>query len=445
MILNNELFAKHLQGMIKYPTISSVDPEKIDKQAFLDFHKYLEETYPLVHKTLEKEIIGRVGLLYRWKGTGKSNSLPLLLTAHQDVVPEGDHSMWKYPPFSGFIDDEDILWGRGSTDSKCNIQAYMDALELLIGDGFTPDYDLYLAFGYNEEIMGGPEAAAALIADELKKRNINLGMVIDECGGIIEKDGKFMAQIYPCEKGYADFEFTKMDEGGHAAYPKQHSSLGIIGKTAWTIEENMLPQKLTEPVINQFKSIAPFKDKELGDMLKDPKANWEKLKPIFEENVQYNALTRTTFAVTMAKGSDQANILPEKASLIVNTRLLPGDTIEELQNHFESIVPEGVEVKMIKGHNPPSISSIESEGYLTIKKVVEEKYPGISFVPSMLIGGTDSRYYCDICPTSSVYRFTGIRHTEKTAGAHRVNEHIDCSILADNVDFYVRLIQAYGN
>ena len=91
--------------------------------------------------------------------------------------------MWKYPPFSGEIADG-FVWGRGSTDSKCNIQAYMDALELLIAEGFEPEYDLYFAFGYNEEIMGGPEPAAQLIADELRRRNVQLGCLIDECGGI---------------------------------------------------------------------------------------------------------------------------------------------------------------------------------------------------------------------------------------------------------------------
>ena len=106
-----------------------------------------------------------------------------MMTAHQDVVPEGDWSMWKYPPFSGEIADG-FVWGRGSTDSKCNIQAYMDALELLIAEGFEPEYDLYFGFGYNEEIMGGPEPAAQLIADELRRRNVQLGCLIDECGGI---------------------------------------------------------------------------------------------------------------------------------------------------------------------------------------------------------------------------------------------------------------------
>ena len=86
--------------------------------------------------------------------------------------------------------------GRGSADSKCNIQAYLDALELLIADGFVPDYDIYLAFGYNEEIMGGPEAAAGILSEELKKRGVTLGMAVDECGGVSQRDGKWVAEIF---------------------------------------------------------------------------------------------------------------------------------------------------------------------------------------------------------------------------------------------------------
>ena len=282
--------------------------------------------------------------------------------------------MWTYPPYVGTLDEEGILWGRGVTDSKCNIQAYMDALELLIADGFVPDYDLYLAFGYNEEIMGGPEAAAGLIVEELKRRNVELGLVIDECGGISEKNGKMVAEIYPCEKGYGDFEFTMEDKGGHAASPGKHSSLGIIGKTACIVEENLFPQTLTEPVIKQFKALAPFTEGAMGLMYADPEKYWDKIKLIAADDRSLNSLTRTTTAVTMAKGSDQANILPERASLIINTRLLPGETLDNMQKFFEGIVPEGVKVKMVKGHNPPAISSTESEGYKTIVKVVEEKY-----------------------------------------------------------------------
>lgn len=444
MKFDNELYVKHLQGMIQFPTVSRVNADDMDKEAFLGFHKYLEETYPLVHKTFTKEVVGRVGLIYYWKGTGKSDKLPLLLTAHQDVVPEGDHSAWKYPPYEGVIADG-CLWGRGVTDSKCNIQAYMDAFEQLIADGFVPDYDIYMTFGYNEEIMGGPEPAARFIIEELKKRNVQLGLVIDECGGVSEKQGQMVADIFIGEKGYADFEFSKNDIGGHSAGPGPRTALGYIGETICAIEANPLPQTLTLPIIQQMKAMAPFMEPAVAKLFEDPEANWEALKPIVAADRSLNGMTRTTTAVSMAKGSDQANILPERAWAITNSRLIYGYTVEELQKHFESFVPEGVEVRLAKGHNPSPMSSIDTPSYRLISSIMDEKYPGIKFIPAYMSGGTDARFYYEICPTNSVYRFTGLRYNAKWGGAHQVNEHIDCDILADNVEFYTKLILGYSS
>ena len=322
MKYDKELFVKHLQGMVQIPTVSSSDPEKTRVEEFLKLHAYLEEAYPLVHKTFTREIIGKCGLLYTWKGTGKSDKLPLLMTAHQDVVPEGDHSMWKYPPFSAHVDEDGILWGRGCTDSKCNMQAYLDALELLIADGFVPEYDLYLAFGYNEEIMGGPGAACQIMHDELKKRGIEFGMVIDECGGISEIDGKLAATIVTCEKGYADYELSVEDPGGHSAFPPVHTALGKIGQAIWQLENNRMEARLTAPVIAEMKALAPFTPGRLGELFKDPESSWEELKALAETDKKINQMVRTTTAATMASGSDQANILPERAAVVTNSRLL---------------------------------------------------------------------------------------------------------------------------
>ncbi len=143
--------AEHLSGIIQFPTTAHEVEEGADFSPFYDLHAYLEKTYPLVHKTLEKEIVGKAGLLYHWKGTGKSGRAPLLLMAHQDVVPAGEESEWTYPPFSGTIADGKV-WGRGTCDCKGLIIAQMEALEHLISIGFVPDYDLYLSYSFNEEI-----------------------------------------------------------------------------------------------------------------------------------------------------------------------------------------------------------------------------------------------------------------------------------------------------
>ncbi|MCD7841897.1 MAG: M20/M25/M40 family metallo-hydrolase, partial [Lachnospiraceae bacterium] len=133
--------AKHLAGMIHFQTVSDADHGKMDFQEFEKLHTYMEQTFPLVHQTLSREIIGRAGLLYHWKGTGKSNLEPVMLIAHQDVVPAGDESRWTYPPYEGTIADCHI-WGRGANDCKCIMLAHFEAIEALIADGFVPDYDV---------------------------------------------------------------------------------------------------------------------------------------------------------------------------------------------------------------------------------------------------------------------------------------------------------------
>ena len=445
MKYDQKVFAEHLQGMVQIPTVSSADPGKTRVEEFRKLHDYLSETYPLVHKTLSREVIGKCALLYHWKGTGASSHLPLMMTAHQDVVPEGDHSMWKYPPFSGFIDDDGILWGRGATDSKCNIQAYMDALEMLIADGFVPDYDLYLAFGYNEEIMGGEGAAGQIIHDELKKRGIMLGMAIDECGGVQQNtNGQYIANIIVSEKGYADHEFYVDDKGGHSAYPPLHTALSKVGKAVYDLEDRRKKPHLTAPVIQEMKAKAQFMSDELAVYFNNPEAYESELLSMAEYDRNINQMLRTTTTPTMAKGSDQANILPEHAGIITNSRILPGETLEELEEHFRASIPDEVKFRLVKGHNPPAVSSVDSYGYNLLKEIMNEMYPGIIFIPSMIAGGTDSRYYCDLSPEKSVYRFTGILQNGRSGGAHSVNEHIDTSVIPANVEFYVNLFSKYG-
>ena len=152
--IDPQISAEHLAGAVRFATVSNADNSLTDYTKFDAFHEYLKETYPLVHKHLTLEHTDQAGLLYHWKGTGKSGAAPLLLMAHQDVVPEGDLEKWTYPPYSGTIADGKI-WGRGSSDCKSNLIGQMEAVEALLEKGYEPDYDLYLSYGYMEEVAGG--------------------------------------------------------------------------------------------------------------------------------------------------------------------------------------------------------------------------------------------------------------------------------------------------
>ena len=125
----------HLSQAISIPTISNLDESLTDWTQFEKFHAFLEESYPLVHKNLTKEVVEKASLLYRWKG--KDSTLkPFAMLGHIDVVPvpKETENEWKYPPFSGECDDE-YIYGRGANDMKNCVVALMEAVENLSKNG----------------------------------------------------------------------------------------------------------------------------------------------------------------------------------------------------------------------------------------------------------------------------------------------------------------------
>ena len=159
-----ERVAKHLSGAIQIPTISYPENEKIDWSQFEKFHKYLEDSYPLIHKTLERENVAEASLLYRWKGKNPDLE-PIALLSHQDVVPiePGTEGDWTHEPFSGYNDGE-FIWGRGALDMKNHLICVMEAVEALLEEGYEPERDVYLCFGHNEEVVASESAGAKAIA-----------------------------------------------------------------------------------------------------------------------------------------------------------------------------------------------------------------------------------------------------------------------------------------
>lgn len=106
-------------GPLDSPNVSDVVRENYRK-AFEPFAAYLAASFPRVHEVLQKEVVDKHGLIFTWEGSDKSLK-PLVLMAHQDVVPVEPSSVgqWVHEPFSGFIDeDKDVVWGRGASDDK---------------------------------------------------------------------------------------------------------------------------------------------------------------------------------------------------------------------------------------------------------------------------------------------------------------------------------------
>lgn len=72
------------------------------------------------------------------------------IIGHLDVVPEGNLSSWKYPPYSGVVVDGE-LWGRGTWDDKGPTVISIYAIKALMDSGFVFNKRVRLIFGCNEE------------------------------------------------------------------------------------------------------------------------------------------------------------------------------------------------------------------------------------------------------------------------------------------------------
>ena len=430
-----ELYAQKLSEMVRCETVSDPNDPQIEK--FLGFHKKLEELFPLVHEKLEKtEIDGN--LLYYWKG--KSPAKPIVLMSHQDVVPA--EGVWEHGPFSGDIADGKV-WGRGAADTKCTVMAFFQAVEELLQSGFTPEQEVYLASSCTEE-WGGD--GAPKLVNELKRRGVKPFFVCDEGGGIISEPvggvkGNY-AMIGVFEKGQGNVKFTARSSGGHSSAPPKNSPIARLAAFECSVEKHSpFRKRFPHEVEAMFKTLAPY----AGFGMKLLFGNMWLFKPLLKlvmpkVSPQAGAMLQTTVAFTMQSGSDARNVLPQEASVCANMRFIPHQGMEESLAIIKKRADKfGLETEVINATDYTHATDIQGEGWSFVVKAIERVFPGLAARPYVMTGGTDARFYQEICP--NCIRFAPVIFgPEQLKGMHGLNENIGCDCLPAAVDFYKTLI-----
>ena len=448
--LDSMEIARHLGGMVTYKTMVNKEYAGIDWSQFEGFQKYLRETYPLTHEKLELTMIGGYTMLFRWQGSGKSGKKPVLFMAHQDVVPvtPGTEGDWEHDPFGGEIIDG-FAWGRGSTDCKSTLCLTLEAVEYLLKKGFVPDRDIYLEFGHDEEVGGEMGAGAA--ARYCEENGIQFDAVFDEGPGFNHGEGidvgeTLLYTVNTFEKGYLDLEIAVNSKGGHSSKPEEHTALGDLARAIVKVEDRKFPADIPLCVQQYLEAAGPYiQDEELRTLCADVVGNKEKIMEIMMRTPTGCAMMRTTTAATMAAGSPAPNVLPQRATAIVNFRLNPSETVESVVEYVrEAIGDDSVELTVLNGKDPSNMSSIDSEAFAVMKKTVNAFFPEAVVVPLGSLGGTDSRRFETVCP--HVYRLSPINNAPYkkngyTSGAHGTNEKAVVESLAPAAALYIELMK----
>ena len=430
-----------LAQLIRCKTISYTDKELEDNAEFEKLISLLPGLYPHVFQVCDFQQLPDRALLFRWPG--KQAGDPAVMMAHYDVVPVNEEN-WDKPPFDAVI-EEDILWGRGTLDTKATFNGVLYAANHLIGDGFQPEHDIWFAFSGGEEVNG---LGAPNIVQYFTDHNITPSIVVDEGGAIVQN--VFPGVSQPCavigiaEKGMLNATYRTVSAGGHASAPKPHTPVGVLAAACKKVEDHPFPMHMTKPAAEMFDTLGRYSTPLYRMIFANLWCFGWVLDLLGKKSGgEINALIRTTSAFTQMEGSSARNVIPPEAKMVANMRLNPADSIASALDYLKKTVKDPrVEITAVDSFEPSRVSRTDCEAWENLSATVAETWPGTIVTPYLMVACSDSRHWGRI--SDKVYRFCPMEMSnEERATIHGNNERIRLKSIHDVVEFYIRLMRKY--
>jgi succinyl-diaminopimelate desuccinylase len=398
---------------------------------FLDLSSIPNEIYPFGNN--------RANLVARL--TTKTQGKSLLFNGHMDVVPPGDESDWKVSPLSAEIKRKKLMYGRGTTDMKGGLSAMICALKVLKDLNFDTECsgNLILAAVADEETGG--EFGTKKVMDEIFKGQKMDFAVVGEPTGL----DPLPKAIVVGEKGQLQLKIIVHGASAHASSP-------FLGKNAIlamsTIIQNLDRLETLLPKISP-----PIPEEKLKEMISEGFPSRSAFESIFNQQEILKSLIKAllnfTKSVTMIKGGIKENVVPDRCEMVIDFRLLPGQTIDLVIEKMKELVSslgykirsrpderiEGISVDFeIFQKAEPSYfegwqSSAETQMFQSTAGEIYGKKPFFFMFPAC----TDAYYIRNygLCPNTIVFG------PGSSTTSHAANEFID-------LEDYINAIKTYA-
>jgi len=408
-----------LQELIRLDT---VNPPGNETQAAELLRDYLAES------GVESELYGRTpersNLVARLPGSGGGPSL--LLLSHTDTVV-ADASEWQSDPWSGELRDGEI-WGRGALDMKGQVAASAVAMATLAREGFRPVGDLVFVAAADEEVGEGfglpwlcenhPDAVRADYA-------LNEG-----AGERIELLGRPYYICSCAEKMSSPFRVRVNGRAGHASMPGIADNALVKAApllerlAAYEPELYLGPE--TSAVIEAVagRPLEPAEALELAREV-DPLAA-ELLEPLLS----------LTLSPTMISASQRRNVIPHVCEVVVDCRLLPGQTQDEVEPALRAVLGDGdYEFEWIEARGGTR-SPLDTPLWDAVESFVAEIEPEAAVLPVSVAGFTDSHWLREAFGTVA-YGFCPMRAMDPQLAARLIHS-ADERIAVDDLELAVQ-------
>ncbi|MGD0301179.1 MAG: M20/M25/M40 family metallo-hydrolase, partial [Bryobacteraceae bacterium] len=412
------------QQLIEINTTDSVGSTTVAAQAMAK--RLLDAGFPAADVKVLGPNDRKGNMVVRLHGTGAAK--PILIIGH---LRRED---WTTDPFQ-FVEKDGYFYGRGTQDMKVNDAILVVTLIRFQREGYRPNRDIILALTADEE--GGSFNGV----DWLLKNHrdlIDAGFVLNaDAGGILTEKGKPIdVEVEATEKLYADFQLTAKNPGGHSSLPIPDNAIYHIADALGRLERSPFPFELNPVTRAYFEQLSKVESKQTAAamlaILQTP-PDTEALARL-SQDPHYNAMVRTTCVATRLNAGHANNALPQTAQAVVNCRILPGHSAEEIRQQLvRTFADSKVAVRFLdpatgepveRAPDRQSFSPIAPppEVFKPLEHVADEMWPGAPVVPDMESGASDSIY--TVAAGMPSYGISGIAIDHDDIRAHGKDERV---------------------
>jgi succinyl-diaminopimelate desuccinylase len=228
----------------------------------------------------------RKNVIATMRGNGKGRNL--LFNAHIDTVPAGDHSKWTHSPFSGARADGKI-YGRGATDSKGRLAAYMMSAVALKRSGIPMQGNITIAATCDEE-TGGILGAGYVNEQGLVE------------GDMVVVEG-YSNQIVRAMAGVMQLRIHSLGVPAHAAF--KWKGINAIEKMAKVIQGLIQLQKELEKEVSSIPG-----------------------------------MRNTSINIGMIQGGTKVNVVPGSCYVDIDFRIIPEHSSDDIYQRVKAVVEQ---------------------------------------------------------------------------------------------------------
>ncbi len=318
----------------------------------------------------------------RWGKSGRT----LVFNGHLDVVPAGDPSLWKYPPFQGRF-YKGRIYGRGASDMKSGIAAFIHAISMIDCSRIRLQ-------------QGG--IILHLVSDEESHGHQGTGFLTRT--GEIRGDAALVGEptdLQPviAHKGALWIKISTLGKSAHGAKP--HRGVNAIEKMAKLVDRlNSIPLDREHPLLG-----------------------------------------KPTLSIGTIRGGTKINIVPDRCEIEVDRRMSPSEKKEEVLGEIKEILESlrlrdplfRYRMEEIDFAEPSEVDP-EEEIVRTGVEAIEE-VTGKKPLLSGFSGFTDSRFYINQCHIPTLILGPG-----ETDQSHTTDESVKVDALVHAAHIYALII-----